>query len=44
MAETNILDINSPAYIWYGDDSSGANATMYFTNGKLTSKAQFGLK
>ena len=44
MAETNILDINSTAYIWYGDDSSGANATMYFTNGKLTSKAQFGLK
>lgn len=44
LAETNILDITSSAYVWYGDDSTGANATMYFTNDALTSKAQIGLR
>lgn len=44
LVETNILDITSSAYIWYGDDSTGANATMYFTNDALTSKAQIGLQ
>lgn len=43
MAETNILDVTSKAYIWYGDSVSGSNATMYFMDDKLYSKAQIGL-
>lgn len=31
-------------YEWTGDGSIGANANIMFQNGKVTSKAQFGLK
>ncbi len=44
LAETNILDMNSSVYVWYGGSDGISNATLYFTNGKLTTKAQMGLK
>ena len=44
LAETEIMGINSSAYTWYANDITGANATMYFTDNKLTSKAQIGLE
>lgn len=44
LAEVNILDMNTSAYVWYGDNASGTNATMFFSNGELISKAQIGLK
>lgn len=44
LAETEIVGISSSAYIWYGNGATGANATMYFTDNKLTSKAQIGLE
>ncbi len=44
LAETEIVGINSSAYIWYGNGVTGANAEMYFTDNKLTSKAQIGLE
>lgn len=44
LAETNISDVNTTAYIWYGDSLNRANANLYFMDGKLYSKAQYGLK
>lgn len=43
MVETDIADTNASAYLWYGYDI-GSNANLYFMNGKLYSKGQFGLK
>lgn len=44
MVESEFSGISSSAYVWYGNEITGANATMYFTDNKLTSKAQIGLE
>lgn len=44
LAESEIVDTNMTAYLWYADEYSGANAELYFMDGKLYSKAQIGLE
>ena len=44
LSESEIANIKTTIYSWYGEGSIGANANVTFQNGKVTSKAQFGLK
>lgn len=44
LSESEIANIKTIVYSWYGEGSVGANANITFQNGKVTSKAQFGLK
>lgn len=44
LSESEIANIKTIIYSWYGEGSIGANANITFQNGKVTSKAQFGLK
>lgn len=44
LAESEIIDTNMTAYMWYANEYSGANAELYFMNGKLYQKAQIGLE
>ena len=44
LAESEIIDTNMTAYMWYADEYSGANAELYFVDGKLYQKAQIGLE
>lgn len=44
LSETEIANIKTIIYSWYGEGSIGANANVTFQNGKVTAKAQFGLK
>lgn len=44
LSESEIANIKTTIYSWYGEGSIGANANITFQNGKVTSKAQFGLK
>lgn len=42
-AQSEVGGINLTVVTWYGDSFSGSNATVYFENGAVTSKAQLGL-
>lgn len=42
-SDTNIAGYSSQVYTWYGD-SLGSSCTIVFSNGEVTSKAQYGLK
>ena len=44
LSESEIANIKTAIYSWYGEGSIGANANVTFQNGKVTAKAQFGLK
>ena len=44
LAESEIIDTNMTAYMWYANEYSGANAELYFMDGKLYQKAQIGLE
>ena len=44
LSESEIGNIKSTIYSWYGEGSIGANANVTFQNGKVVSKAQVGLK
>lgn len=44
LAESEIIDTNMAAYMWYANEYSGANAELYFMDGKLYQKAQIGLE
>lgn len=44
LSESEISNIKTIIYSWYGKGSIGANANVTFQNGKVISKAQFGLK
>lgn len=44
LSESEIANIKTAIYSWYGEGSIGANANITFQNGKVTAKAQFGLK
>lgn len=44
LSESEIANIKTIIYSWYGEGSIGANANVTFQNGKAISKAQFGLK
>lgn len=44
LSESEISNIKTIIYSWYGKGSIGANANITFQNGKVISKAQFGLK
>lgn len=44
LAESDVAGIKTIIYMWEGEGSIGANANCTFQNGKLISKAQFGLK
>lgn len=44
LSESEIGNIKSTIYSWYGEGSIGANANITFQNGKVVSKAQVGLK
>jgi len=44
LSESEISNIKTIIYSWYGKGSIGANANITFQNGKAISKAQFGLK
>lgn len=44
MSENQIGNIKTTMYSWNGKGSIGANANVTFQNGKVISKAQFGLK
>lgn len=44
LSESEIANIKTTIYSWYGEGSIGANANITFQNGKVTAKAQFGLK
>lgn len=44
LSESEIGDIKTTIYSWYGKGSIGANANITFQKGKVISKAQFGLK
>lgn len=44
LAESEIIDTNMTAYMWYANEYSGANAELYFIDGKLYQKAQIGLE
>ena len=44
LAESKIIDTNMTAYMWYANEYSGANAELYFVDGKLYQKAQIGLE
>lgn len=43
LSESEFDGVNSTIFVWYGDAYSGANANIYFENGVVTSKAQYGL-
>ena len=44
ITESEIIDTNMTAYMWYANEYSGANAELYFMDGKLYQKAQIGLE
>ena len=44
LAESEIIDTSMTAYMWYADEYSGANAELYFVDGKLYQKAQIVLE
>lgn len=44
LSETEIANIRTVIYSWYGDGITGANANVTFQNGEVISKAQIGLK
>lgn len=44
LSESEIGNIKTTIYSWYGEGTIGANANVTFQKGKVTSKAQFGLK
>lgn len=44
LSESEIANIKTTMYSWYGEGSIGANANITFQNGKVTAKVQFGLK
>lgn len=44
LSEAEIANIKTVIYSWYGEGNIGANANVTFQNGKVTAKAQFGLK
>ena len=44
LAESEIIDTNMTAYMWYANEYSGANAELYFMDGKLYQKVQIGLE
>ena len=44
LSESEIGNIKSIIYSWYGEGSIGANANVTFQNGKVVSQAQVGLK
>ncbi len=44
VSESEIGNIKTTLYSWYGEGTIGANASITFQNGKVTSKAQLGLK
>lgn len=44
LSESEIANIKTIIYSWNGEGSIGANANITFQNGKVTAKAQFGLK
>lgn len=44
LSESETANIKITIYSWYGEGSIGANANVTFQNGKVTTKAQFGLK
>lgn len=43
-SESSLNDYTIKIITWYGSGMAGSNANVTFTNGKVTSKAQFGLK
>ena len=44
LSESEIANIKTIIYSWNEEGSIGANANITFQNGKVTAKAQFGLK
>lgn len=44
LSESSIGGITAEVYSWDGEGSLGANANIVFSNGKLQSKAQYGLE
>jgi len=44
LSQTDLAGIQTVMYSWTGEGSIGANMNAMFQNGKLISKAQFGLK
>jgi hypothetical protein len=44
MSSNDIAGYRTVMYMWDGDSGFGANMNAIFQNGKLVSKAQFGLK
>ncbi|WP_353533427.1 DUF3862 domain-containing protein [Merdimmobilis hominis] len=44
MSETEYMGYTAQVYTWDGNGSTGSNATIMFSNGKVLSKAQIGLK
>ena len=44
MSESSLGGISTKMYTWEGEGDIGANANAMFQNGKLISKAQYGLK
>lgn len=43
-SQVDVVGYDTKLYTWEGEGSFGANANATFQNGKLTSKAQFGLE
>ena len=44
LSTSSMNDYTISIYVWYGEGMIGANANVTFTNGKVTGKAQAGLK
>lgn len=42
--ESNVADINTKIYTWYGNGSAGSNANVTFVNNSVQIKGQVGLK
>lgn len=43
-AESNVSDMNTKMYTWYGNGLAGSNANVTFFNNSVQSKAQVGLQ
>ncbi len=44
LSTSSVNNYTVAIYVWYGKGSIGANANITFTNGKVSGKAQIGLK